>query len=52
LGDPNFVGIGSAGASVDINLFFDKTGATTISYPITMMCETDFPEEEEEEEGV
>jgi hypothetical protein len=52
LPDEGFEGIGSAGASVDINLFFDKTGATTISYPISMMCETDFPEEEEEEEGV
>ena len=52
LGDANFVGTGSAGASVDINLFFDKTGATTISYPISMMCETEHPEEEEEEEGV
>ena len=52
LGDPDFDGIGSAGATVDITLFFDKTGNTTISYPITMMCETDFPEAEEEEEGV
>ena len=49
--DGAFDGIGSAGASVDINLFFDKTGATTISYPISMMCETDFPVIEEEEEG-
>ena len=49
LGDSDFVGIGSAGASVDINLFFDKTGATTISYPISMMCETDFPVIEEED---
>ena len=52
LGDPNFVGIGSAGASVNINLFFDKTGATTLSYPIGMHCETEFPEDDEEEEGV
>ena len=41
--------MGSAGADVNINLFFDKTGATTLSYPITMTCETDFPENEEED---
>ena len=44
-----FEGMGSAGADVNINLFFDKTGATTLSYPITMTCETDFPENEEDD---
>ena len=46
--DSAFDGIGSAGASIDVNLFFDKTGAATLSYPLSMWCETDFPEEEEE----
>jgi hypothetical protein len=43
--DSTFDGSGSASASINTILYFDKSGSTQFTYPLLMIPETDYPEQ-------
>ena len=43
--DSTFDGSGSASASINTTLYFDKSGSTQFTYPLLMIPETDYPEQ-------